>query len=204
MSKGADRVEHEQAPIGEIIEANSTSFVAGCYELLAAPSFGCLVRATGQGGTSIYALVYDIHTASPELGGRAVVRGREGMRDGEIYAENPDLETVLQTEFRALIVGFAENGAIRHYLPPLPPPVHYSVRICDGAELARFTERLDFLPMVLAARDLPADELAAAVLRHAAAVQADRTSFVVAAGRKLAGLLRDEHARLMSILQRIR
>lgn len=191
-------------PIGEIIEANSTSFVAGTYRLLDAPPFGCLVRADGHAGCAAYAVVYDVHTASHELGGRAVVRGREGMYDGDIYAENPDLETVLQTEFRALVVGFCDGPAIRQYLPPQPPPVHYSVRVCDDAELRRFVERLDFLPTVLNARDVPADELLAALLRHATEVQSDRYAFAVRAGRSLAVLLREEHARLMAILQRIR
>lgn len=191
-------------PIGEVIEANSTSFVAGTYRLLEAPPFGALVRADGSSGCSAYALVYDVHTASAELGGRAVVRGREGMYDGDIYAENPDLEAVLQTEFRALIVGFCDGPTIRQYLPPLPPPVHYSVHICDDDELRRFVERLDFLPAVLGARDLPADELLAAALRRAADAQPDRYNFTVTAGRQLAVLLREEHARLMGILQRIR
>jgi hypothetical protein len=192
------------APIGEIIEANSTSFVAGAYRLLEAPPFGCLVRADGHTSCAAYGLVYDVHTASHELGGRAVVRGRDGMYDGDIYAENPDLQTVLQTEFRALIVGYCENDVVRHYLPPQPPPVHYSVHICDDDELRRFVDRLDFLPTVLGARELPADELLAAMLRRSADVQPDRYAFAVRAGRQLALLLRDEHTRLMTILQRIR
>jgi hypothetical protein len=191
-------------PIGEIIEANSTAFVAGTYRLLDAPPFGALVRADGHDGCAAYALVYDIHTASRELGGRAVVRGREGMYDRDIYAENPDLEVVLQTEFRALVIGFCDGPAIRQYLPSLPPPVHYSVHICAAEELRRFTERLDFLSTVLAAPDAPADELLAATLRRAAEVQPDRYNFIVRAGRQLALLLRDDHARLMTILQRIR
>jgi hypothetical protein len=197
-------MKEDRMPIGEILEANSTTFVAGAYRLMEAPPLGALVRADGQDGCSAYALVYDIHTASRELGGRAVVRGREGMYDRDIYAENPDLEVVLQTEFHALIVGFCDGPAIRQYLPPLPPPVHYSVHVCDDDELRRFTQRLDFLPTVLAARDLPTDELLAAALRRAAEVQPDRYAFLVSAGRKLALLLRDDHVRLMTILQRIR
>lgn len=192
------------APVGEIIEANSTAFVAGTYRLHAAPPFGALVRAEGAVGCAAYALVYDIHTASREFGGRAIVRGRDGMYDDAIYTENPDLETVLQTEFRALIVGFCEGATIRQYLPPLPPPVHYSVHICDDAEVQQFTQRLDFMSTILAARDAPADELLAAALRSAAAAQPDRLQWTVAAGRQLALLLRDEHARLMTILARIR
>lgn len=191
-------------PIGEVIEANSTMFHAGTYRLHEAPPFGSLVRADGPDACAAYALVFDVHSASRELAGRAVVRGREGMYDADIYAENPDLQTVLQTEFRALIVGFCADDAIRHYLPPLPPAIHYSVHLCERDELRRFTERLDFLPTVLAARDAPADELLAALIRQASAAHTDRLQFTIRAGRQLALLLRDEHARLMSILQRIR
>lgn len=192
------------APVGEVIEANSTAFVAGTYRLHAAPPFGALVRADSPDGCPAYALVYDVHTASRELGGRAVVRGRDGMYDGDIYAENPDLEAVLQTEFSALIVGFRERDTIRQYLPPSPPPVHYSVHLCDDDELRAFTAALGFIPSVLAARDAPADELLAALLRRAAAAHTDRLAFTLKAGRQLALLLREEHPRLMALLQRIR
>lgn len=191
-------------PIGEIVETASTTFVAGTYRLHDAPPFGALVSADGADGCSAYALVYDVHTASREFGGRAVVRGRDGMYDREIYDENPDLETVLQTEFRALIVGYCDGPAIRQYLPPLPPPVHFSVRLCDDDELRRFTDRLDFLPTVLAAADAPTDELLAAALRRAAAVRPDHAAWTIAAGRRMAMLLRDEHARLLSILNKLR
>jgi hypothetical protein len=191
-------------PIGEIIEANSTSFVASTYRLLDAPPFGALVRVDGLDGCSAYALVYDIHTSSRELGGRAVVRGRDGMYDQDIYAENPDLQAVLQTEFRALVIGFCDGPTIQQYLPPQPPPVHYSVHVCSDEEVRRFMQRLDFLPTVLQARDLPADALVAAALRHAGAVQSDPYAFTVQAGRSLAVLLRDEHARLMAIVQQLR
>jgi hypothetical protein len=207
MSAPASRSSEDAmsaAPVGEVIEASSASFVAGTYRLHAAPPFGALVRADSPDDCPSYALVYDVHTASRELGGQAVVRGRDGMYDGDIYAENPDLETVLQTEFRALIVGFRERDAIRQYLPPLPPPVHYSVHLCDDDELRRFTATLNFIPAVLAARDAPADELLAALLRRAAAAHPDRLGFTVKAGRQLALLLRDEHPRLMALLQRIR
>ncbi len=193
-----------KTPIGEIIETSSTGFVAGAYRLLDAPPFGALVRAGGPGGCTAYGLVYDIHTVSQEWSGRAVVRGRDGMYDDAIYAANPDLETVLQTEFRALIVGFCDGPTLRQHLPPLPPAIHYSVHPCDDDELRRFTERLDFLPTVLNAADLPADELLAAALRHAAAVHPDPRAFTIRAGRQLALLLRDDHPRLMTILQRLR
>ncbi len=190
-------------PIGEVVEFGSRLFVAGAYRLHEAPPFGALVRVGAQDSRATYGVVYDVRTGG-EWGGRAVVRGRDGMYDAAIYDDNPDLAAVLQTEFRALIVGFSEGGTIRHFLPPLPPPVHYSVHVCAAQELRAFSERLDWLPAVLDAGDVPADELAAALLREAAATQDDRYAYLVAAGRRLALLLRDEHARMMAILGRIR
>ena len=83
--------------IAEIIEATTTRFVAGSYQMLDAPAFGALVRVEGRDGCAAYGLVYEISTGSREQGGRAVVRGRPGMYDEEIFAANPDLEAVLQT-----------------------------------------------------------------------------------------------------------
>ena len=190
--------------IGEIIESNTTTFVAGTYRLHQAPPFGALVRAEGRDGCAAYGLVYNIETTSREMGGRALVRGRDGMYDEDIYRENPDLEAVLQTEFHALIVGYCNGPAIRQHLPAHPPPTHYSVHLCDEEELRRFTERLHFCRTILQAPDVPQEELLAATLRQAAACWPDPHAFLVSAGRSLAVLLRDEHARLLAIVERIR
>ncbi len=195
--------------IGEIIESSTTRFTAGAYELLAAPPFGALVRAaTRSEGLAVYGLVYEIRTGSKEPGGRAVVRGRtysgRELYDEEIYAENPDLAEVLQTEFAALTVGFCENGRIYQYLPPHPPPVHYSVYECSAAELASFSETSDFFRAALFAAHIPSDELIAATIRAAARARPDGRDYLVRAGRELASLLKDDHDRLTALLRRIR
>src|SRR3712207_2834799 len=148
--------------IGEIIESNTTAFVAGAYQLHGAPPFGALVRAEGRDSCAAYGLVYNIATTSRELAGRAIVRGRDGMFDEDIYLGNPDLAAVLQTEFHALIVGYCDGPTIRQHLPAYPPPTHYSVSLCDGDELRRFAERLQFCRTVLNAPDVPHEELLAA------------------------------------------
>lgn len=190
--------------IAEIIESTTTTFVAGTYQLLTAPPFGSLIRAEGRETCAAYGLVYAIHTSSREQGGRAVVRGREGMYDGDIYAANPDLEAVLQTEFTALTVGYCDGPVIRQHLPAQPPPVHYSVYACDADEIMRFTRRFDFLRTLLQAPNVPADELIGAFLRQAAEAHPDPWSFLVTAGRQLAALLRDDHGRLMALVEQIR
>ncbi len=200
------------ARIGEVIESSTTRFVAGAYELLAAPPFGALVRAQGRAPEmSVYGLVYEIRTGSKEPGGRALVRGRtysgRELYDAEIYDEHPDLAEVLQTEFSAITVGFAEAGRVYQFLPPEPPPVHYSVYACLPDEVRAFTESSDFFRTVLFAPQLPADELLAAAVRAAArarpAPDAER-AYLVAAGRAVASLLKDDYDRLTAILRRMR
>lgn len=198
--------------IGEVIEATTTRFVAGAYELLQGPPFGALIRAqTRSEAMAIYGLVYEIRTGSKEPGGRAVVRGRtytgRDLYDEEIYQEHPDLAEVLQTEFSAITVGFCEDGQMVQYLPPQPPPVHYSVYECDAEELIRFTEATDFFRAVLFAYQIPSDELLAATIRAAARARRpfglDR-AYLVRAGREIASLLKDDYDRLTAILRRIR
>ena len=202
-----------QPRIGEVIESTTTGFTAGAYELLAAPPFGALVHAQARAeGTVVYGLVYDIRTGSKEPGGRALVRGRtyagRELYDAEIYHEHPDLAEVLQTEFSAITVGFGMDGHIHQYLPPQPPPVHYSVYECSGEELVRFSEATDFFRTLLFAYQIPSDELLAAVIRSAAraraAVEGAERAYLVHAGREVASLLKDDYDRLTAILRRIR
>jgi hypothetical protein len=202
-----------QARIGEVIESTTTGFTAGAYELLEAPPFGALIRAqTRVESMAIYGLVYEIRTGSKEPGGRALVRGRtyagRELYDAEIYHEHPDLAEVLQTEFSAITVGFVEGTRVHQYLPPQPPPVHYSVYECAGEELTRFTEQSDFFRTLLFAYQMPSDELLAAVIRAAARARAGlpggERAYLVQAGREVASLLKDDYDRLTAILRRIR
>ncbi|HMO56481.1 MAG TPA: hypothetical protein PKA05_11610 [Roseiflexaceae bacterium] len=198
-----------QQRIGEVIEATTTSFTAGAYELLAAPPFGALIRAQARSNDSaVYGLVYDIRTGSKEPGGRAMVRGRtysgRDLYDAEIYHEHPDLAEVLQTEFSAITVGFIASERIFQYLPEQPPPVHYSVYQCSDEELVRFSERTDFFRTLLFAYQIPSDELLAAVIRAAARARPDPHPFLVRAGREVASLLKDDYDRLTALLRRIR
>jgi hypothetical protein len=195
--------------IGEVIEASTTRFTAGAYELLAAPPFGALIRAQSRvEGLAIYGLVYEIRTGSKEPGGRAIVRGRtytgRDLYDAEIYHEHPDLAEVLQTEFSAITVGFIEDGRVYQYLPPHPPPVHYSVYQCDPAEVACFSQSCDFFRGVLFASNIPSDELLAALIRAAARARGDDRAYLVHAGREVASLLKDDYDRLTALLRRIR
>lgn len=187
-------------PIGEIIDTAVAEFSAQACQLNVAPPFGGFVKVTAPERV-VYGVVYAIHTGSIDPGGRPVLRGREGVRDKAIFDQNPDLEQLLRTEFSVLIIGYGEGAALRAYLPPSPPPLHWSVTECDQAEIARLTARLDYLRTILATSFAPVDALLAANIRLAAEVHPDNRRFRVEAGRELATLLKHDYPRLSSILR---
>ena len=191
-------------PVGEVVESSTPQFTVACYRLYEAPAFGALVRASlpGHGGW-VYGVVYDVSTGSEPPGAMATVRGRVDLRDDAVYQAYPDLREIMRTRFMALAVGFVEAGAIRQYLPPQPPPLHYAAYVCDGDEVRGFTERLDYLRTILMDQHIPADELAAATIRQARESRPNDPTFALRAGRQLAGLLKEEYDRLRAILARI-
>jgi len=200
-SAGVTRVAGGRGlPIGEVIDTSVADFVAQSCKFGEAPPFGGFVKVTVPERT-IYGVVYAIHSGSLEPGGRPVLRGRDGMRDAEIFDQNPDLEQLLRTEFTALILGFEERGALRIYLPPSPPPLHWSVVECDANETTRLTDRLDYFRTILAAGDVPSDALLAANIRLAREARPGEPEFTVRAGRELATLLKHDYPRLSAILR---
>ena len=194
---------HDQ-PVGEVVESSTPQFAVACYQLFEAPAFGALVKATRMDrGGWVYGIVYDVATGSEPPGAQVTVRGRSDLRDAAIYTANPDLPEIMRTRFMALTVGFTDNSAIRQYLPPQPPPLHYSVYVCDPAEVCAFTERLDYLRTILINQQIPSDELAAAAIRQARQCRSNDPGFALRAGRQLAQSLKEEYDRLRAILARI-
>ncbi|EFO78932.1 hypothetical protein OSCT_3227 [Oscillochloris trichoides DG-6] len=195
--------------IGEVIESSTTRFTAGVYTLLQAPTVGTLVRAqTTTSDLAVYGLVYEIRTVSREPGGRAVMRGRtysgRELYDAEIYQAHPDLSEVLQTEFAALTVGFRHGERCYQYLPPHPPPVHYSVYPCDDAELVAFCATSDFFRTLLFSPQIPGEDVLATLIRNVAQAHPDGHAYLIWAGRELASLLNDDYERLIAMLRKIR
>jgi hypothetical protein len=183
--------------------------VAGSYELLAAPAFGAMVQAqTHDPQVQVYAVVYDIRTVSREPGGRAVVRGKsytgQELFNDEIYRAHPDLSEVLQTEFAAWVVGYRRDTTVYQRIPAAPPPVHYSVEVCDEPALRQFGMQSGYARMLLQASQVPSDELLAALIRAIADAHApNEREYLVRVGRELALLLRDDFERLRQILARL-
>jgi hypothetical protein len=156
---------------------------------------------SGMPEGTLYALVCAASTGSAEPGRRPTAYG---LDEQQLRAEQPQIFDLLATEFAALHIGFAEGERVRPYLPPYPPRLHAFVTACSPGEVCALTAAPDFLRFLLAAPgEAGADELIAASLRHAYRCRNADFTFLVRAGKQLAGLLRDDPDRLTAILHKL-
>lgn len=186
--------------VGEVIEATSTTFVAQCYKLYAAPPLGTFVRT---GSPAIYGVVYRVTTEPLDSSRPILARGDGAATEEDIYRNNPQIARLLTSRFETLIVGYRGDGRSRQFLPPLPPRVHSFVYTCAPTEVVEFTTQLDFLHLVVNS-GLPAvDEVVGACLREAREAHPDRQEFLWRAGKTLATELAGDLPRLNAILRRV-
>jgi hypothetical protein len=192
--------------VGEVIESSTGQFMAECYELHSPPSLGSLVK-TSDGEVEIYGVVCNAATESVDPGRRPIARGKEEATEEGIYRQHPQLSKLLRTTFDTLIVGHSvekQRAVPLHYLPPRPPRVHSFVYPCEASEVRRFTQSLDFLPILLGTKTGAVDEIISACLRQASCAHDDKRTFLIKAGKELAVLLSGDLNRLNAILRRIR
>jgi hypothetical protein len=195
---------------GEVVVTGTTEFEAQAVELHRAPPLGALVTVRMDDGCRLYGVVAGAYTEGLDTGARPVPRATDARQNADVYRDNPDLEHVLRTCFRCLVVGFHDGHQVRHYLPAAPAPIHYSVAVCDAQEIRAFTEDFGYFPLLLNARNLPVEEVLAAHVRFVAEGRPGRgdretgDDTRIRAGRDIAALLRDDHPRLRTVLDRIR
>jgi hypothetical protein len=192
--------------IGEIVATSSSSLTAASFTLHRPPALGSLVKVGLQEERgAVYAVVSYGTTTGLDPGRRVVRRSTESVHDAAIYAEHPQLEKTLRTEFRALLVGYdGPDGRIRQHLPPRPPPLHYSVSDCDTDEITSFTQRRDYFRLLLDSEgELPSEQLLAAHIREMTGARGGDDEWLAAAARESAALLKGEYDRLMGLLQAI-
>ncbi|MBI4200629.1 MAG: hypothetical protein HY535_09190 [Chloroflexi bacterium] len=191
----------EEGRLGEVVEASSSAFTVHCYQLNGAAPLGALVRSVAQEPT--YGVVQNVATVPLDAGRRPVALGQEEADQEALYRSHPQLSRLFRTEFAALIVGHRAAGRLYQYLPPRPPAIHAFVETCPKDEVRAFSERLDFLPLLLSAGTSLADEVVAAFLRQAASAHEDASLFLASAGRRLATLLARDLLRLNVLLRAI-
>ena len=185
--------------VGEVVEASTSEFTAQCYRLYDAPAIGSLVLCGEQ--TPTYGIVCEATTQSIDPGRAAVPRGMNAISEADVLSSNPQIERLLHTKFRAIVVGYRDLSVIRRY-PPLNAPRMYSfVRECDSAELADFSSSHEFLATLLNAPMAGQDHVVSSFLRHASGAHADGHEYLVGAGKSLAGMLSGQLPRLSGILR---
>ena len=89
---------------------------------------------------------------------------------------------------------------------PAQPPVSLDWLVaCTDAEVAEFTQHLDYVRLVLEAGEVPTDEVLAASVRIAASArsEAEREVFLIEAGREIARLLAGDPVRLEGLVRRL-
>ena len=187
---------------GEVVEAATSEFTTQCYRLYEAPPLGSLVRC---GDDSVaYGVVYDVANRSMDPARHPIPRGEDEISEEALYLSNPQLERLLYTELRSVVVGHRSGGELRREPSPLPPRIHSFVYRCDGPELREFSSSPDFLPTLLNTRGTGAqDDVVAAFLRQAGEVHEEPRLFMVDAGKELAILLANNLPRLNNVLKRL-
>lgn len=193
-------VVESSSRVGEVVESATDRCMVQCYRLYQAPPLGTLIITKSP---EVYGVVSHISTESLYPGRPVVARGEDEESEEGVYRTNPQLSRLLCTRFEMRVLGHGPYGEIRHGLPPLPPPIHAFAHSCHKDEVRGFTERLDFLPLLLDGPPTRTDEITAAMLLQAAWTHPDRREFLLAAGKALAARLASDLPRLDGILKRI-
>ena len=208
---------HHPDHIAEVIETSTTQFLAQCLEpedlsFPVMPPFGSWLKSLDEeSGNKIIAVVTYATTTPID----SVHRARAlGLSLSELREQQPQIFAMLNTEFKATIVGFesyqnTENGngnslgKVYQYLPPRPPQIHQGVYRCEAAEILNFSEQVEFLRILLQVRDAPVDALMAAAIRDIYLLRKGDKDWLVKVGRTLSILLRDDYDRLQYILSQV-
>jgi len=187
-------------PIGKLLRADNSQFVAGCrVRELETPAFGSLVRASLEDQTDVYGLITNISINDDGLV-RQLVSGVS--IPGEYTADNR-YNRNLPVEIHVLTIGYRNDGEIYHHLPPRPPLSLDQLFLCDSNEVARFTSQgYSYLRHILRLADQPIEELLVAHLSQARRVQDSlgNPEWYEAACQRLIVLLRDDYPRLTQVL----
>jgi hypothetical protein len=152
--------------------------------------------------THVFGLIYDVQVQDDPAVRQLILAGELRSEVVQDQREN----RLVPIEVSVLVVGYQRGPEIRQGLPPQPPVSLDELRMGTESDIRAFTQRLNYLRLVLNAGQIPVDELLVAHLRQAAATYSgeNRARFLLAVGRELARLLCFDLVRLDGILQRIK
>ncbi len=190
--------------IGRVLRASTTGFSVGCrVNQLSGPSFGCLVKAQPMDREEgIYGLVYNMHIDDDPLVRRLILA--ENPRPSVI--EDQRNNRLLPIEMSVLTVGYEQEGALVHGLPPRPPLNLDPVFLCLAQdEVTHFTEEPAYLRLILRAVDtpVPVDQLLVAHVQQTYEHRGQDAAWALHVVRTLIDLLRNDYELLIPTLEAI-
>ncbi|MEW6566870.1 MAG: hypothetical protein AB1449_01650 [Chloroflexota bacterium] len=190
--------------IGRVTRCSTLGFV-GAVRLPEPdlPAFGWFCQVEAQHGQSqVIGVIYDISVEDDAFARQLATA--EGLTPEQL--QDTQANRQVPVEFSALAVGYRNGDRISHALPPQPPATLAEIHPLAAEAVRQFTERLDFLSLILAAPEVPVDELLAAALRQAAEArpEGERRRFLVQAGRECARLLGSDLTRLEKVVRSLR
>ena len=198
---------NELTIVGRVLRSSTTSFTVGCRQLISeqdqrVPEFGAVVRAEAKAGSVIYGLIANVTIEDDAFVRQLVAAGVESAEIIEDQRQKRQVPIVVDV----LVVGSGRGLEVYQRLPAQPPSTLDQIFVCGAAEIVRFTERHDWLRIVLGSVEAPADQLLTATLRAAALARPpdQREPYLVSAGRELAKLLALDLSRLDGILRQMR
>ena len=190
-------------PIGRMLRSDTTGFTFGC--LLPEPEvplFGDFVKAPAQQGlTEIIGVIHNI-VIEDDLFVRQLIAAPD-LPDA--YIQDQRRNRQIPIEVSVLSVGYSSGNTMIQGLPPQPPVTLDYIKRCSKNDMIAFTDRQDYLALILNSKETPVDELIVAALQRASRARPieDRALFLIQAGKELARLLSDDLSKLDSILRRI-
>jgi hypothetical protein len=191
--------------IGRVLRASTTGYACGTrsYEV-SMPSFGAFVQTHFNNGVDVdvIGLIYAIHIDDDPLVRQLIMANHVETATLRDQREN----RMVPVEISVVNVGYRIGRETFHNLPPRPPMSLDPVYLCDDDMIYDFTQKFDFFRLVLNTSEVPAEELLAAALRHAASARPmrEQRDFLVRAGRRLAQLLSYDLPRLNHMLRLIK
>ncbi|MCB0011195.1 MAG: hypothetical protein KDE34_04820 [Anaerolineales bacterium] len=188
--------------IGRVLRASSAGFAVGCrVSELSLPAFGSLVRAEPLGGgETIIGLIYDMFVDDDQLVRRLVLADDPPAAVIEDQRRNRLLPIVMSV----LTIGYEVDGRLEYGLAPRPPlnldPVFLINR---SADVARFTDNVSYLRLILRANDnnVPIDQLLVAHVRQAYDLRGDDAAWALGIIKEIIELLRSNYDLLIPTLE---
>lgn len=193
--------------VGRVLRASTTGFDCGTRgsRIDERHNFGAFVKVPIAEDRSACAigLIYAIRIDDDPLARELVMAS---VIDNSALIDQRE-NRMIPVEICVINIGYLAGGALYQSLPPRPPLSLSEVTLCDEGEVHAFTQRTDYLRLILNAKEVPADELLAAAIRYASFAYPagqERYDFLVQAGRRIAVLLSNDLKRLAHVLALIR